>query len=157
MENEIPKWLPNNKPKNTRSPRNKKGQFIPGTVPNPTGRPKGSVGISTTISRALREDSHEVVAVVKQAALDGDMQAAALILNRVCPPIKAHHTKVNFRFNPEGTLSDNVSDILKAVSEGHVPADIAKSIIESLGALAVCRQTDELERRLTVLESIDGT
>jgi len=148
-----PEWA---KPKTKTTGRDKSGKFLPGHVANPKGRAKGVPDKRTALTRALKEDAEEIISVVRAKALDGDMQAAAIILNRVAPPVKPQHDQVQFTFDPDGTLSDNVSDILKAVSDGRVPPDVAKSVIDSLGALALCRQTDEIEKRLQAIENMDG-
>lgn len=51
-----------------------------GPSPNPAGRPKGIVDRRQKVQVALMDDAPAIARVVIDAALDGDMQAASLVL-----------------------------------------------------------------------------
>lgn len=120
--------------------------------PNPMGRPKGIVDKRMKINQALLDDAQKVVAVVIRNALEGDMQAASLILSRVTPALKLQAEKVNFDFDPKATMTEQVEAILLAISNGAVSPDTGKQIIDTISALAGIKQLDELERRISQLE-----
>jgi hypothetical protein len=72
-------------------------QFKKGLSGNPGGRPKGSKNKSTILreamesktDRMLSREVPKVLKVVIAAAIDGDMTAAKMILDRAVPVIKA--------------------------------------------------------------------
>lgn len=69
--------------------RNEKGQFVKGTVPNPTGRPKGSRNqanlvkefITHALVNDLKEDAEEILAVAVRKAKEGDNGMIKLLLS----------------------------------------------------------------------------
>lgn len=67
--------------------------FKKGVSGNPAGRPKGSKSQSILIRDklidALEKDAVEVVKAIVKKALDGDMTAAKIIMDRLIPQQKA--------------------------------------------------------------------
>lgn len=124
--------------------------------PNPAGRPKGIVDKRSKVSQALLDEANEIARVVIDAALEGDMQAASLVLARIAPTLRAQGEKVNFSFDAKAPLAEQVEAVLQAVAEGEVAPDVGKQIIESIGALGALRQVDELESRIAALEGRHG-
>ena len=59
--------------------------FIKGVSGNPAGRPKGSTDRFSKYRRMVEKRMPDVIATVLEMALDGDLQAARLLLNRVWP------------------------------------------------------------------------
>lgn len=150
---EKPEWLEDWKQdeasQKSGNPAWKKGM----KSPNPSGRPRGIVDKRTRVTQALMDDAQNVVRVVIDAALEGDIQAASLILSRVSPAIKAQAEKVSFNFDANAPMTTQVEQVLLAISGGEVSPDTGKQIIESISALAGIKQIDELEARLNALES----
>lgn len=131
----------------------KPGGWYPGMPsPNPAGRPKGIKDRRAKVSQALLDNAHAIVQRVVEAALDGDTAAASLALSRVLPALKAQSERVSFEFDATRPLADQVEMVLSAIAGGDIPADMGKSIIESIGALGAVRQIDEFEKRLEALE-----
>ena len=81
------------------------------------------------------------------------MQAASLVLSRVAPTLRSQSQTVNFDFDPSGSISQQVEQILRAVSTGEVPPDLGKQIIDAVQALSSIRTAEELEQRITELEA----
>ena len=125
--------------------------------PNPKGRPKGIVDKRALVSKALMDDANQIVKQVVAKAKAGDLQAANIVLSRVLPTLSSQTERFTFDLDASAPLSFQVEQIVKAISEGKVPPDIAKQIIESVGALGAIRQQDELERRMAALEGGTGT
>ncbi|PLP98812.1 DUF5681 domain-containing protein [Cupriavidus pauculus] len=123
-----------------------------GASPNPFGRPKGVIDKRMRVTQALADDAPSIARVVIDAALDGDIQAASLVLSRVAPALKAQAERVTFSFDAQAPLTQQVEQVLQAIADGHVAPDMGKQIIESISALAGVRQIDELEARLVALE-----
>lgn len=80
--------------------------FKKGQIPNPNGRPKGSVNKYTQLARELLSSrGEEIVEVVIAKALKGDVHCLKMCMDRIVPAQKAieiKHTK------SEGGLTINV-------------------------------------------------
>lgn len=140
-------WQPDPDAPKTGNPNWKKG--VSG---NPKGRPKGKVDRRYKVTKMLEDDAHKVVRVVIDAALEGDVHAASLVLSRIAPAMKAQADKVNFEFDATASMTEQVQAVLQGIADGDVPPDTGKQIIESIAALAGIKQIDELEQRLAALE-----
>ncbi len=124
-----------------------------GPSPNPNGRPKGVLDRRTKVTQALMDDAPAVARVVIDAALEGDMQAASLVLSRIAPALRSQSEKVTFDFDPSLPISQQIEQVLAAIASGTVAPDVGKQIIEALGTLSNARATEELEQRILLLEA----
>ncbi|MEM7778856.1 MAG: DUF5681 domain-containing protein [Pseudomonadota bacterium] len=120
--------------------------------PNPAGRPKGTSARTKLVERML-EDADGVVDAVVRKALDGDVGAAALILGRIAPAIKAQMERVEFALDPDASTSGQLAQVLAAVADGVLAPDAGRHIIESVKAVADVRAAEELESRIEALEA----
>jgi hypothetical protein len=121
--------------------------------PNPSGRPPGIVDQRSRVTKALLDDAYAVVRVVVEAALEGDIQAAGIVLSRVAPALRPQADTVTFSFDAKASLVEQVESVLQAVADGQVAPDVGRSIIETIGSLAAMRQYESFEKRLAALES----
>lgn len=135
-------------PKPVGNPNWKKGMASPW----PKGRPRGLVDRRMKLTQMLASKADDVMRVVIDAALAGDIQAAGLVLARIAPVLKAQAEKVQFEFNAEGSLVDQVRQVLQGVADGHVPPDVAQQIIGTIGSLSGIKMVEQLEERLNRLE-----
>ena len=103
---------------------------------NPRGRRPGS-GEVAKLRSAIAEHVPTIIERLVAAALEGDTGAARLLLERVCPPLKATEEPAPLAL-PDGTLTEQGRAVLGAVAAG---------------TLARVVEVDELERRLTALEA----
>lgn len=124
-----------------------------GPSPNPAGRPKGIVDKRQKVQVALMDDAPAIARVVIDAALEGDMQAASLVLARIAPTLRSQAQPVAFEFDATAPIARQVEMVLDGIASGAVPADIGKQIIDAVGALSAIRATEELEARLAALEA----
>lgn len=130
------------------------GRWVKGMPsPNPRGRPPGIVDRRTKVTQALADDAPAVARVVIDAALEGDMQAANLVLSRVAPPIKAQAERVQFELDPSLPLADQAKQILAAVADGKVDPDTGRTLIGCLSSVANIEAIAELENRIILLEA----
>ena len=123
-----------------------------GPSPNPAGKPKGAFSKRDKIAHALNGDGPNVVRVVIDAALAGDMQAAGLVLSRLVPPIRAQAERVEFTLT-DAPLSEQARQILVAVSEGKLDGETARTLIGCIQSVAGIRAVEDLESRLQILEA----
>lgn len=135
------------------TPRKGNPAWVPGgPSPNPKGRPPGIVDKRTKVTQALADDAPEITRVVIEAAKAGDLQAASLVLSRVCPPLKANAERVQFELDPTLPLADQAKQILAAIADGKVDPETGRTLINCLASVANIEAIADLEARLVLLE-----
>jgi hypothetical protein len=103
-------------------------------------------------TQQMLDEMRNIVAVLVGKALEGDTNAASIVLSKVMPSIKAQAEKVNFEFDSAAPISEQVAQVLDAIAAGAVAPDVGRLIIESIKALSDVRATEELEARIAALE-----
>lgn len=134
-------------------PRGNPSWTAGGPSPNPAGRPKGIVDKRTKVSQALADDAPAIARVVIDAALEGDLQACALVLARVAPTLRSQSQTVTFTFDPTGSISRQMEQVLVGIASGEVPPDVGRTILDAVSALSAIRTVEELEQRIIELEA----
>jgi len=125
------------------------GRFSSGVSGNPTGRPKSE---SAALRAELAEHGPAIAAVVIEAALGGDLQAAKLVLDRISPPLKAQAAPVLLDLPNSDNATATAAAIIRAAADGELPPDIAAQLVAAVGTLARIIEIDELKDRLESLE-----
>lgn len=144
-----PEWMKGYEPKPRGNP-----SWTPGCAsPNPSGRPKGIVDKRQRVQVALMDDAPAIARVVIDAALEGDMQAASMVLSRIAPTLRSQAQPVTFEFDATAPIARQVEAVLDGIASGAVPPDVGRQIIDAIGALSAIRATEELEARLAALEA----
>lgn len=126
--------------------------WLPGQSGNPKGRPAGSRNKANVVAEEFAKDGSKVARVVMDAALDGDMQAASLVLQRLSPPLRARAEKITFDLDPTAPLTAQAQQVIAAVASGNIDPDTGQLLVGCITALAGVKQIDELEQRLSALE-----
>lgn len=129
--------------------RTQRGTFKRGVSGNPSGRPKTE---NTRLRQQLAAHSEAVAAVVVDAALKGDLQAAKIVLERVCPPLKPIVSPVTITLPNNLGIADTARAIIEHAAHGEIAPDVAGQLVQAVAALARIIEIDELEQRLTALE-----
>lgn len=124
-----------------------------GPSPNPSGRPPGIVDKRSKVTQALMDDAPAIARVVIDAALEGDMQAATLVLSRISPALRSQAQPVTFDFDASAPIGRQVEQVLEGIASGAVPPDVGKTIIDAIGTLGSVRVAEELEQRIIELET----
>jgi hypothetical protein len=105
-------------------------RFRPGESGNPRGKRKGCKHRVTLLAEQLMEDdAANVVRAVIKAAQGGDMAAARLILDRVCPVRRSRPTP--FSLPNDGSTPDILKllgSVVKAMANGTLTAEEGASI-----------------------------
>lgn len=143
-----PDWLQGFTPQPNKPPKG----WQPGQSGNPKGRPVGSRNKKNVIAEEFEKDGSEVARVVMNAALEGDMQAANMVLQRLSPPLRARAEKVTFELTPDAPLHQQANQVLASVAEGAIDPETGKMLIDCIQSVAGIRAVDELEARLIALE-----
>jgi len=123
--------------------------------PNPAGRPPGSTAQTILLKRML-ENADGIVDMLIFKAMEGDTNSASLILSRIMPSIKAQAQRVAFDFDHTAPVSQQVEQVIAAMADGSVPADIGRQIVDAIGSLSAIRATEQLEARIIALEEKQG-
>ncbi|HHK5321903.1 TPA: DUF5681 domain-containing protein [Pseudomonas aeruginosa] len=143
-----PDWLQGFTPQPNKPPKG----WQPGQSGNPRGRPVGSRNKKNVIAEEFEKDGSAVARVVMDAALEGDMQAANMVLQRLSPPLRARAEKVTFELTPDAPLHQQANQVLASVAEGAIDPETGKLLIDCIQSVAGIRAVDELEARLIALE-----
>ncbi|WP_019864986.1 DUF5681 domain-containing protein [Methylovulum miyakonense] len=125
-------------------------KFKPGQSGNPKGRPKDKTP-ATLFRKSIVDDMPDIIGKLVELAKAGDVQAAKVLLDRVCPTLKPQAMPINVPVN--GTLSEQGGEIIKATLAGQIPPDMGSQLITALAAQAKIIEVDELTRRIEALES----
>lgn len=133
------------------------GRFKPGQSGNPDGRPKGSRNRATLAALALLEG--EAKALSRKAvelALDGDMAAIRLCLERLIPVARESTLPEDAIALPKRltakTLPKAVEAIIKAVAEGTIAPGQGEKVVSMLQGHSKILELAEIEARITELE-----
>jgi hypothetical protein len=110
--------------------RDSNGHWRPGQSGNPRGRPKGARHrVSILAEQLMQGDAEDVVRAVIAAAKNGDMVAARIIIDRICPVRKG--AAVMFDLPAMLTAADlpvALAAVSQAVANGELSPDEAASI-----------------------------
>lgn len=126
----------------------------PGQSGNPKGRPPGA-GEVAKLRAALADGLPHVLETVKAKALEGDIGAARLLLERVLPPLKAMEPTQALTL-PDGSLTDQGRAVLASVAAGELAPGQGAQLLAAIGSLARVAEIDELAARVAALEAANG-
>ena len=127
----------------------------PGQSGNPKGRPPGK-GDSALLRASIQSHLPQVIDMLVNKALDGDTNAASLLLSRGLAPLKP--TEVTYTLPmTDSSLSGQGKSVLNAVASGDLPVTHGASILGALGALSKLVEVDDLIARISALEARQGT
>ena len=119
-----------------------------------SGRPRGSLNKATLAAQALLDGEAEALArKVVELALDGNMVALRLCLERICPPRKERPLAVELpAIESAAELPKLTSAILAAVGRGDLEAGQAAALAALVANHGKALELAELERRISALE-----
>lgn len=106
---------------------------------------------------ALGDGAMEVVGTVLEAARRGDMQACALVMARIIPPLKSVDAAVRFTYDPTGSAVQQAEQILKAAGDGFITPETASTLVDALAKVSALKTAESLEQRITALEARNET
>ena len=126
----------------------------PGQSGNPKGRPAGT-GEVAKVRAAIAARVPELLAAMMTRALDGDVGAARLLLERSVAPLKAAEQPQALTL-PNGTLTDQGRAVMAAVAAGELAPGQGAALLGAIGTLARVAEIDELAARVAELEKKHG-
>lgn len=128
-------------------------KFQPGQSGNPNGRPKDKTP-ATLLRKSIADEMPDILKTLVNLAKTGDVQAAKVLLDRICPPLKPQALPIALPVN--GELSEQGGEIIKATLAGHIPPDIGSQLITALANQAKLIETSDLVKRIEILEKANG-
>ncbi|MDF1613657.1 DUF5681 domain-containing protein [Desulfurivibrio dismutans] len=129
--------------------------FKPGQSGNPKGRPKGSRNKATLAALELLEGELEgLTRKAVELALNGDIQALRLCIERLVPVAKEKAVKLRLpKITASRELSELTGAILEAVSIGDLMPGEAATLARVVSDHAKVLELTEIEARLTEIEN----
>ena len=131
------------------------GKFAKGHSGNPRGRPPI---LSPDLRERLDRATPDIVEKIVEKALEGDLAAAKIVLDRTAPISKPSSQSVVIpNLNSSGsTLSKKAEAVLSSISTGACPPDVGVTLIHAISSIAKVVEVDDLKRRVEALEALDG-
>ena len=126
----------------------------PGQSGNPKGRPAGT-GEVGKLRAAIAKRVPDLLDAMMAKALDGDVGAARLLLERAIAPLKAIEPTRALTL-PDGTLTAQGRAVLRSVADGELAPSQGAALLGAIGTLARVTEFDELESRIAALEARNG-
>ncbi len=130
--------------------------FKPGVSGNIKGKPAGTRSKSTQLLMAMMEGGAEAITkAVIQAARDGDLMAAKIVLDRLVPPAKERPVSVDL---PSTATAQGVAAAQDAILQAVASGDLLPGEGQTLSAIVEAKrraiETQELSDRITKLEEL---
>jgi hypothetical protein len=126
-------------------------KYQKGQSGNPSGKPKGALSPSGRLRDAIAKDLPKILSALRDRALEGDVQAASLLLSRCLPPLRPESSTQAIKLSGV-SLGERAEAIVKAAVDGELPTNAAAELMGVLGGQAKILETIELERRIAALE-----
>ena len=117
---------------------------------NPRGRTPGT-GKTAQLRALLEPQLPNLLQKLVDAAMDGDMQAMRIIIDRTIPPLKPVALPEPVTIEGE-TLTDQARGVLCQVAAGQIGPDAAHGVFNGLHRVRAMVEHEEMEERITQLE-----
>jgi hypothetical protein len=129
-------------------------RFEKGQSGNPNGRPEGSRNKATLLLDQLADAEAEAIQrQVIQAAKEGDLKAAELILARIWPPRRGRPVRLELPpVRTAAEVSDGMAAVVDAMAAGEVTPEEAATISGVLELRRKALETEDLAIRIERLE-----
>jgi hypothetical protein len=126
-------------------------KFKPGQSGNPAGRPKDKTP-ATLLRKSIADDMPEIIKTLVELAKGGDVQAAKVLIDRICPPLRPQALPVNIEMG--ATLPETGGNILAATLAGSIPPDVGTMLIKALTEQGRLVELQEMAQRLERIEKL---
>lgn len=132
------------------------GRFTPGNKLGKNGRPLGSRNKTTmAIEQLLDNEAELLTRKVIEMAMNGDITALRLCLERLLPPRKDRPIILNLE--PIDSIPDTVKamgQVTNAVTCGNITPTEGISVAAMIDTYRKCIETNEIEKKLAEIEKI---
>jgi hypothetical protein len=129
-------------------------RFKPGQSGNPKGKPRGAKNHATKLAEKLIDNQCEaLVQKAVEMALNGDMQALKLLIERLIPARKDRPVKLDLpKIQSAQDIINVMGLIVENVGKGELEPEQAKTLATILELNRKSIETAEIEERLLALE-----
>ena len=122
---------------------------------NPTGKPAGTRNKATVMVQTIMErGAKEIAEAVVGLAKEGDLSAARLVIERLVPPAKERPIALVM---PDTASAEGIAQaqaaILQAVATGEILPGEGATLSNIVEARRKALETQQLEQRISALES----
>lgn len=126
-------------------------RFKPGESGNPKGRPRLDQ-TQCALRDQIKTAAPAVVDRLIAAALEGDVGAGKILLERVVPALRPLDTPI--QLDLAGSPLEAAQKVLAAVGAGQLTPDQSAKLMAGIGHLSHAIEVDEVLRRLDALEEL---
>ena len=133
-------------------------RFKKGQSGNPSGKPKGALNKATLAAQTLLDgESEALTRKAVELALDGNIQALKLCLERLLPPCKERPLSVKLPTVKQlEDLPKLTAALISAVGKGQLTASEAAGLSSLAANHAKSIELVEIEKRVAALEGKTG-
>lgn len=129
------------------------GTFSPGQSGNPSGKPKGAKNKTTLAAKDLLEGEAESLSKKAiELALNGDVTALRICLDRIAPSLKSTAPTVHVEIDESLNLADIAKTFVREASKGKIAPDIAAQLVSAVASVARVEEMESIKERLQSLE-----
>ena len=126
-------------------------KFEAGRSGNPKGRPKGVADRRSSLRELLSPHAGALIEKAVALALEGDVGALRICLDRIVPVLKARNSPISIGTLPEN-LDEQGRSVIEAITNGRLTPDEGAAVMSALHVQARIVEISGLERRLAALE-----
>ena len=126
--------------------------FEKGVSGNPNGRPKGIIDKRSKLRGLLQERAPELINKVIERALEGDMAALRICVDRCLPPLKSGDEALERPLIDMNNTAVAVNELLQRVYAGEETPEKVKRIIDVIAAKIDVDELKDLNERLVNIE-----
>jgi len=130
----------------------KSGKWVKGSSGNPLGRKPGS-GEVAKLRQGIASKLPDIIKRLVESALEGDVGASRLLLERVIPPLKPTESPVTITMPKNAGLTEQGQAVVTAIAKGEVSPTQGAAMLGGLGVMARIKELDVLEARIAALEA----
>lgn len=135
----------------TPTPPKPRGGWKPGQSGNPAGKAPGS-GRITKLRTEIAAALPGIIDVLVAAAKAGDTQAARCLMDRGIAALRPIEPVAPFRLR-DGTLTSRAEAVVAAIAAGTLSPTQGSQIVGALVGVARVADTDEILRRIELMEA----
>ena len=130
-------------------------KFKRGQSGNPKGKPKGARNKSTLAAEKLLEGSLDRICQrIEEEALNGNMQAAKMILDRFLPSRKDRVIRIDLpQIKTNEDVLSVIGCIVSAVGNGEISPSEGESLSRTIDMYSEALEAHGLELRLSAIET----
>lgn len=122
----------------------------PGEIKNPYGRPRGSGHRQKIFNALIAPHSDELISTAIALARSGNTQILSFLLSRILPAAPSDEPIAKCELT--GSLSEQGKKVISLITSSQLSISEGQSLLNALSLQARLIETDELDRRLKLLE-----